>query len=79
MNITYVAKILILIGALIVLTGVVLWLIGKIDINWGKLPGDINTEGSKGSFHFPLMTSIIVSTMLTVLINLVLWIVRKGS
>ncbi|MCX6991124.1 MAG: DUF2905 domain-containing protein [Chlamydiae bacterium] len=79
MNITYIAKILILIGAVIILAGFFLWMMGKIDINWGKLPGDINTEGSKGSFHFPLMTSIIVSLVLTVLINLVLWIVRKGS
>jgi len=39
----------------------------------GRLPGDINIERDGWSFHFPLMTSIIVSLVLT----LVVWLLRK--
>jgi hypothetical protein len=39
----------------------------------GRLPGDINIERDGWSFHFPLMTSIIVSLVLT----LVVWLFRK--
>jgi hypothetical protein len=40
---------------------------------WGRLPGDISIERENFSFHFPLMTSLIVSLVLTLL----LWWWRK--
>lgn len=40
---------------------------------WGRLPGDISIEREDFSFHFPLMTSLIASIVLT----LVLWWWRK--
>lgn len=40
---------------------------------FGRLPGDINIERENFSFHFPLMTSILVSLVLT----LILWLWRK--
>jgi len=40
-------------------------------IPWlGRLPGDIFIRRGNFSFYFPLATSIIVSVILTVLINL---------
>lgn len=39
----------------------------------GRLPGDINIVREGFSFHFPLMTSIVVS----VLISVLLWIFRR--
>ena len=42
---------------------------GKI-IPFGKLPGDINVVGENSSFHFPIMTCIIVSVVLSVIANL---------
>ena len=64
-------KILIIIGAVIVLIGVIIMLAGKIPF-LGKLPGDIEIAGKNWSFHFPLATSIVLSLILTVVLNLIL-------
>lgn len=39
----------------------------------GRLPGDLHIEREGFSFHFPLMTSIIVSIVISVL----LWLFRR--
>ncbi|HJV74401.1 MAG TPA: DUF2905 domain-containing protein [Noviherbaspirillum sp.] len=39
----------------------------------GRLPGDINVVREGFSFHFPIMTSIIVS----VLVSILIWIFRR--
>ena len=36
----------------------------------GRLPGDIHLRGKNWSFHFPIVTSIVVSIVLTILWNL---------
>jgi len=63
-------KTLIIIGALIILAGVVFILLSKTGINMGKLPGDINIKRENFSFHFPIVTSIVISIVLTVLLNI---------
>lgn len=77
MTISYIAKILMIIGIITVLAGVLLWLAGKTGVSFGKLPGDIRITSEKGSVYFPLMTSIIVSFVLTVLVNFVIWLIKK--
>jgi hypothetical protein len=72
-----IAKILFLFGLAAILCSGVLWLLGKIGISFGKLPGDINITGDKSSFHFPLVTCLVISIVLTIVINLVLWLLRK--
>jgi hypothetical protein len=39
----------------------------------GRLPGDLHIERDGFSFHLPLMTSIVVS----VVISLIIWLLRK--
>jgi len=63
-------KTLIIIGALIILAGVVFILLSKTGINMGKLPGDINIKRENFSFYFPIVTSIVISIVLTVLLNI---------
>lgn len=41
----------------------------------GKLPGDLTWRGDKVTFHFPLVSSIVVSVVLTLLLNL--WLGRR--
>ena len=65
------AKLIIGAGVVLVLVGGVILLLGKLGINLGQLPGDIHVEGERSSFHFPIVTCIIVSMVLTVLLNLV--------
>jgi len=61
---------LVVIGGIVVVIGIILVVAGKIPF-LGKLPGDINIRGKDWSFHFPLVTSIIVSIILTVILNLI--------
>jgi hypothetical protein len=62
-------KILIIIGAITAVIGVILVLGNKIP--WiGRLPGDIYIKRDKFTFYFPLMTSIIISLLLTLLFSL---------
>lgn len=63
-------KIFILLGILFLLAGVTLVYFPSL-LNWfGKMPGDIRVEGKSGSFYFPLVSGIIISIILTVVINL---------
>ena len=61
---------LIVMGVLIAVVGVALVLGGKLGL--GRLPGDIVVERKSFTFSFPLVTSIVVSVVLTVLANLLL-------
>lgn len=67
-----VAKTIIAAGLLLVLGGGVMLLLGRLGIHFGQLPGDVNLEGERSSFHFPIVTCIVVSVVLTVLLNVVL-------
>ena len=62
---------LILFGVLLVILGFAWPWISKLP--WGRLPGDISIERDNFSFHFPLMTCLIVSAVITLL----LWLWRK--
>ena len=67
-----VGKFLVVVGLVIALVGVMLWLgIGK---TWfGRLPGDIHYSRDNFSFHFPIVTCLIISVLLTIL----LWLFRR--
>jgi len=66
-----IGKFLIITGAIIIAIGLVLLFTDKIPF-LGRLPGDIHIKRDGFSFHFPLVTSIIVSLILTIILNL-LW------
>lgn len=67
-----IGKMLIILGLVLVAIGLFLWTgIGR---NWlGKLPGDINYTRGNFSFHFPLVTCLALSALITLL----LWIFRR--
>jgi hypothetical protein len=57
-----------LVGGLIALAGLVMVVGGRLPL--GRLPGDIS--GSRGgvTFYFPLGTSLLLSVVLTLVLNL---------
>ena len=62
-------KLLILLGIFIILVGLFLLLGEKIP--WvGRLPGDIIIRKKNFTFYFPIVTSIIISIILTLLFAL---------
>jgi len=65
-------KALIIVGLAIALIGVILYYAPWL-LNWfGKLPGDIRIEREGESFYFPVVSMLILSVVLTVLVNLFL-------
>ncbi len=62
-------KTLILLGAVLMVLGVIFLVAPKIPF-LGKLPGDIHLRGKNWSFSFPVVTCIVISIVLTLLLNL---------
>jgi hypothetical protein len=62
-------RLLILAGALLIIVGVALLVAPRIP--WlGRLPGDLRIERPRFRLYFPLATSLLVSVVLTILLNL---------
>ena len=62
-------RLLILAGIMAIAIGVVLLFLPRIP--WlGRLPGDIVVQRERVTFYFPIVTSIVVSIVLTILLNL---------
>jgi len=64
-------RFIVLFGVLLVVIGFIVMIAGKIPF-MDRLPGDINLHGKGWSFHFPIVTSLVLSIILTVLLNLFL-------
>lgn len=64
-------KLLLTIGAGIVLIGLLAIGLEKLGVSLGRLPGDIHIRGEKGSFHFPIVTCIVISILATLLFHLI--------
>ena len=66
-------RMLVFVGGLLLVVGIVLILAGKVNLPIGRLPGDIVYRGKNTTFYFPLMTSILLS----VILSLVLYVVNR--
>jgi hypothetical protein len=61
---------LIFAGGALVLVGIILLLAGRIP-GLGRLPGDIRIEREGFTFYAPLVTMLVVSVVLTLILNLI--------
>lgn len=59
---------LIMIGLLIAAVGVIVTLGEKLPFKPGRLPGDITIRGKNSVFYFPIVTSLLLSVVLSVLL-----------
>ena len=67
-----VGKFMVVAGLVMAGIGALLW--AGFGRGWlGRLPGDINYTRENVSFHFPVVTCILVSIILSV----VMWLIRK--
>ena len=64
-------RMLIALGALLLIAGLLWPWLSRLGL--GRLPGDINVERDGWSFHFPLVTSLVISVVL----SLLFWLFRK--
>ena len=68
---TDLGKVLVFLGATIVIVGLALILFGRTNLPLGRLPGDIVYRGKNTTFYFPLATSILLSVVLSIFLYLV--------
>jgi len=62
---------------MLLVAGLVLAVVGALlmfgeRFGLGKLPGDLVWKRKNTTFHFPIVTSLVVSVILTVILNLIL-------
>jgi len=67
------ARILIFLGLLLVVVGVLILGLNRLNLPLGRLPGDFNWRGRGWSVSFPLATSILISVLLSIL----LWVIGR--
>ncbi|HEU0293908.1 MAG TPA: DUF2905 domain-containing protein [Anaerolineales bacterium] len=72
-----IARYLMIGGIILFLVGGGVYLSAKFGLPLGRLPGDIRIEGENGSFYFPITTSILVSVILTIVLNVIVRLLRK--
>ena len=63
-------------GRLLIFGGVALVVLGLLwesGLRVGRLPGDIVLRGKNTTFYFPLVTSLLLSTVL----SLVMWLLNR--
>jgi hypothetical protein len=77
MSLETTARYIILVGVVLIIIGALVYGFGKLNFPLGRLPGDIRIESANGSFYFPLTSSIIISIILSVLLNLISRFWRK--
>jgi hypothetical protein len=68
---TELGKLLVGVGAVIVVAGIVLMLLGRTNLPLGRLPGDFLYRGKNTTIYFPLATSVVVSVALSILLYVV--------
>ena len=64
---------LIVLGLIVAALGVIISLGERLPVRFGRLPGDIVVRGKHTVFYFPIVTSILLSILLT----LILWLFNR--
>ena len=70
-------RLLLVVGGAIALTGLLLWVGGRLFPWLGRLPGDIRYQGENVSCFFPIATSILLSVVFTLLLNLIIRLLKR--
>ncbi|MCD6308654.1 MAG: DUF2905 domain-containing protein [Candidatus Latescibacteria bacterium] len=62
-------RMLIIAGIILAAAGLLVMFSGRLPFI-GRLPGDITIRGKGWSFHFPIVTGLIISLILTLVLNI---------
>ena len=66
-------RLLLSVGAMLIVIGALFYLGPKLPFRLGRLPGDIIHRGEHGTFYFPLVSCLVIS----VVISLILWLFNQ--
>ena len=67
---------LIVVGIVILAAGMLVTFAARVPL-LGRLPGDLTVQGDRWTLYAPIATSIVVSILLTVALNLFAWLARR--
>jgi hypothetical protein len=76
MNLESLGKIILLFALILFIVGGLLFLFGKV-LGLGRLPGDILMRRGNVTVYIPLGTAIIISIIVTLLLNLIFFLIRR--
>jgi hypothetical protein len=76
MDLSEMGKWLVLAGVGVALLGGLIWLLGRVPF-LGRLPGDINIQVGGISCFAPIVTMILLSVILTIVLNVLLRLFQK--
>ncbi len=76
MNFDELGKWLIIGGLVMAVTGVMIWLLGRLPF-FGNLPGDIRIQQGNVSCFVPIVSMVILSIIATIVLNIILRIINK--
>jgi len=77
MELSLVARIVALFGLILLVVAGILYLLDRLDLPLGNLPGDIKLKRGNFTCAVPLVSSLIISVVLTVILNIVLYFLKK--
>lgn len=72
-----VARFLVITGLILILVGGLVYLAARVNLPFGRLPGDIRIQRDNFTCFFPLATSIVLSLVLTLVLNLIVRFLNK--
>ncbi len=72
-----IARFFIVLGVVLILIGGGIYLLARLNIPLGKLPGDVRIAWGNVTCFFPIVTMLLLSVVLTVILNLVLRIISR--
>ncbi|HEX3470735.1 MAG TPA: DUF2905 domain-containing protein [Silvibacterium sp.] len=67
---TGIARLLVKLGIILIVAGGLVYLLGRLGISLGSMPGDLTWRRKNVTIFFPLGTSILLSVLLTLLFYL---------
>lgn len=79
MDLSSAGKGIVIIGLLLIVLGGLFWLLGRAGLPVGHLPGDIRIERENMSCYVPIATMILLSVVLTILLNVIARLVNRGG
>ena len=77
MDFSTLGKGILILGLILVVVGGLLWVLGRAGLPLGRLPGDIRIERDGFSCLVPVASMILVSILLTVLLNIVIRLLNR--
>lgn len=77
MNLDSIARLLVILGIILILAGGAVWLAARLNLPLGRLPGDILVQRGNFTCAFPVVTMILLSILLTVILNVIVRLLNK--